>query len=118
MVATFIGGNFLGVIFLRAIFNGTIFRGGIFSGETFIGGYFHRGQFSGRQFSWSPFILLNILLLKVHQSIFFYGFNYFLFLLIDNCNITIINNICLIFRNYAINRLLLQHGIYFQSLRA
>ena len=32
---------------------------------------------------------------------------YFLFLLIDKCNITIINNICLIFRNYAINRLLL-----------
>ena len=45
--------------------------------------------------------------MKVHQSIFFYGFNYFLFLLIDNCNITIINNVCLIFGNYAINRLLL-----------
>ena len=33
---------------------------------------------------------------------------YFLFLLIDKCNITIINNVCLIFGNYAINRLLLQ----------
>ena len=32
---------------------------------------------------------------------------YFLFLLIDKCNITIVNNDCLIFGNYAINRLLL-----------
>ena len=32
---------------------------------------------------------------------------YFLFLLIDKCNITTINNICLIFGNCAINRLLL-----------
>ena len=36
------------------------------------------------------------MLLKVHQSTFFYGFNYFLFLLIDNCNIRIINNVCLV----------------------
>ena len=52
-------------------------------------------------------------IIESSSTFFFYSFNYFLFLLIDNCNIAIINKVCLIFGNYAMNRLSLHYPQHF-----